>query len=155
MNNLNDILPNSILDAISTKGLKYRITNNITGEITVVDYQDDFEVRGLIESGCGDLVSLDPNERQFPRLAGRSYTSQSVCRRHLRICESACGRVLCIAGNADGFLFDDGSTKKWLCIDHYNEAVEEWKKKQFNQGFWSVISKSWHGFVSTIFGSKH
>jgi hypothetical protein len=111
----------------------------IMGMIPPTIYKDNWIFRVLIRGGCGCLLTIDRAEKQFLRWNTTSHTNQHTCKYHKRVCEGEeCGKTLCIAGNADGFLFKMDDIKAWLCPDCYSD----WKKHYKRQRFWQDFRRS-------------
>lgn len=126
--------PNGMFD-FGPKNITYKIVTDISSEIPTVMYVDNWEVRGLIPADCGDFCTTDINLVRFwPLLKGKSYTGQIVCWKHIKFCRS-CGKVVCIAGNADGLLFDCETGKSWwLCLECHDKESKKLRTNQIIRG---------------------
>ncbi len=107
---------------------------DIRGMIPSVIYANNWRYVFYFEGGCGCPLTTAINERQFRRIAGRSWTGQLVCKEHLRMCHK-CRVGLCVFGNPDGFFLDDGESKRFLCTPHFEEETKSLKRWNFFNGF--------------------
>ena len=109
---------------------------NILGFAPATINIDGWRYTVVFEGGCGCNLTLAIGDRQFRRPAGRSWSGKMVCKPHLQECHS-CGRILCMSGNPDGFMFDpkDGSSPYPLCTEHHKEESKSLKWQLFWKGF--------------------
>ena len=104
----------------------------IKGLIPSTVYIDGWHYTAIFDGGCGHYLTTAPNDKQFPRLAGNSWTGQLICSKHMRTC-ALCGLSLCTSGRADGLKLDlqNGLGPLWYCTPHYKEEAEKLESRIF------------------------